>query len=183
MKYENAIDEAMRASARDGLTTPLREIVFREVLRAELQSPAARVQRGSVIDSAKSGPPLVQLAERWGVEPSQIENLYEFSGDTVSLAIDPSRLAPTKTGATEQIAYLVSAARQVGLRESETNVDEIRRVCSDYGRYDESNFAASLKPLTGNAFFGGSNRSRTIRLNKAGLERAKQIALAVLGAT
>lgn len=186
--------EAIRAALEDVADMQdddLRRLAFKEVLRSHLSaSPFVVAERQNDLAAATGrGEPSVdgadtpqnRLAQKTGVDLSIIERLFDFGADEATITVAPSKLSPSKAGATEQIALLICAARQAGLRELETNADAIRAACIDFGRYDEANFMSTLRELAGFIILGGTTRARTCRITRSGYERAAALTASLIG--
>ena len=107
-----------------------------------------------------------------------------LDGGTVELVLPPSRFAPAKARATEQIALLVAAARQAaGLDEDGwTSVERIRDACENFKRYDSGNFASAIKGMDDVFTVRGSGRDRRVRMTAPAWQRAKELLSDLVGA-
>ena len=130
---------------------------------------------------APAGDQLAAIAGAYGIDRDDATLLYDIDGDAVRLGFEPSRLDRTKAAGTEQVFFLLCAARQLALGAQETPMDMVKAACSDFGRLDSTNFASTINKLAGLVVFGGTPRLRTYRLTRAGLERAKAVAAEILG--
>jgi hypothetical protein len=125
--------------------------------------------------------PLSQIASRLSLPVDVVEDVYFEDGELLGLGVASSSIDPKKAGGTKQLALLYVAGLQTGGWEEWTAVDSIRAVCSEYGRYDDSNFATTLGEM-GDVFqFRGSRRSREVRLKRPGLEAASRLVSRLAG--
>ena len=181
--YAEAVRTAVEAVKELDTDDPVRPIAFQEILRAALTGGATRTtpttERGPADPSGSD--PAERLAGRLGITVQDIQRVFDFNEGGPSLTVNPTRLPANKAGATSQIALLVTAARQGGIGENETAADVIREECTEFGRYDESNFAATLKAMRAEFVLGGTARARTYRLTRPGFERARSLISALAG--
>lgn len=138
---------------------------------------AADVRAGADVGGADSG----ALARRLGREQSALEDIYDMSGEHPSLIVSVRKLDTSVSGATGQIALLVTAARQGSGAEDWTQAAEIRAVCQEYSRFDSNNFAGTLTAMGEEFAFRGKGVRREVRLTRPGWERVSEL-LAELGA-
>jgi hypothetical protein len=179
-----AVEVAAKAAA--AAPEPFREITYRTVLEHELRAATAPEvapeRRDAAVVSApspssssraQSGAPAV--ASALGIASGELEYLLEISEEGPRLVVPPSRLDASKTAGTLQIFYLLCAARQA-LGASDTDMETIRAAVQEHGKYDESNFASTIRGQAGLVVMAGTSRARTYRLTRAGMERARVIA-------
>lgn len=173
--YADAVRTAVEAVKELDSDDPVRPIAFQEVLRAALTGGAIAPTPATALRSGErsASDPATRLAGRLGLTVDEIQRVFDFNEAGPSLTINPLRLAANKAGATAQIALLIAAARQGGTGENETAADVIRDECTEFGRYDESNFAGTLKTMRAEFVLGGTARARTYRLTRPGFERAR----------
>lgn len=178
------LKEAAAVVDASGVADDLRVSAFERAFAAlaGLGAPAAgadvarvgEVAGGSGDDGAQ-GQSLASIASRFGVPLSIVEDAYYIDGDSVALSIAPSRFNAQKAAGTKQIALLTAAARQGGGWEEWTSVQPIRDATREYGRFDSSNFAATIKDM-GDAFnLRGRGHQAEIRVTRPGYERAAQL--------
>lgn len=161
--FEKAFDAMMQASGLQAAPAPSKGVAQREA--AELEGPSLRA-----------------IATRLDLDPELVEELYYADGDSLGLALASSRLHPKKAAATQEIALLVAAGRQAGGWDEWTPAGRIRDVARDYGRYDQANFASTIKRMGDVFSFRGRGRDLDVRLTRPGYERAAALAREVAGA-
>jgi len=176
--YADAVKAAIEAVAEMAPDDPLRAVAFQEVLRAVLSGTQPMPALTAKHESSSEGPAYA-VATRLGLSVDQVHRVFDFAGEDVNLTIESAQLPSSKSGATEQIALLVCAARQGGLGEADTSSEIIRRVCDEFARYDDANFASTLRGLTGLLILGGTSRSRTYRITRPGYERVRALIEAI----
>jgi hypothetical protein len=116
-----------------------------------------------------------QIAGRLGLEPAEVEGVYDFSEEEVALLVSPRFLEESNHGGATQVAYLIAAARQA-CGEDWTHAAPIREVAKERGRLD-GNFKVVLDKLDGNgASVKGEGHGRRVKLNAIGFEKAGEIA-------
>jgi hypothetical protein len=115
------------------------------------------------------------LATRVKRPIEELEDIYDFSADPITLIVSPGRLPNTVARATEHIALLVVACRQAISSDGWTSTSEIRAVCQEYARFDSSNFAATLTSLHEEFAFRGRGRSREVRLTRPGWDKVSKL--------
>ena len=91
------------------------------------------------------------------------------------------KLDSSTATATKQIALLVAGARQLTGVEEWTDSKEIRRICSDYGRFDTTNFAKTIKVMDDAFSFRGKSQQLQVRLHQRGIDKLKQLITSVTG--
>lgn len=120
-------------------------------------------------DEGRSGAPvtpsLQAIAEKLGVDVAAVEQVYDYHGGELHLAVHPDKLAPSKSRATAEIAQLLAAGRQaIGLDESSTHVSLVREEAEHFKRYDQANFATTINSLSKVMTVRGSGRERTLKM-------------------
>jgi hypothetical protein len=140
-------------------------------------TPATDRRKGAELGNADSS----ALARRLGREQPALEDIYDLSGNPPSLIVSVRKLDTSVSGATSQIALLVTAARQGSGADDWTQTAEIRTVCQEYSRFDSNNFAGTLTAMGEEFAFRGKGVSREVRLTRPGWERVSEL-LAELGA-
>jgi hypothetical protein len=128
-----------------------------------------------VEEAGKEGTGLRGIAAKLGASEADVEFVYELEDKKLNLRVPPSRLAPVLRDAMTQIIYLVAAGRQAADLDDKSASGDIKAVCVECGKVD-SNFSRVLAALHGEGMIvGGSGRSRTVRVNADGFERAGKI--------
>lgn len=116
------------------------------------------------------------VAAAMGVEAEDIDEAFDLAGGEMHVAIGPSRLPSHKAAAMRDVALLICTARQAaGLEEDGfTSVSVVRDECRDLGVLDGGNFATEISGLDDFLSFRGSGRSRSLKVNRRGIEEAGQ---------
>lgn len=172
--------EAVRAVEEAGVPDDLRAAAFEHAFNAMLGADAGCGGQPHVAEpdasAGPSGEPSLQtMAKRLGLDPEMVRDVYYVDGDELGLSLAPSRFDPRKAAATKQIALLVAAGRQAGGWEEWTPVRIIRETVRDYGRFDQANFATTIKNI-GHAFnLRGRAQQVEVRVTRPGLEQAAQL--------
>lgn len=130
--------------------------------------------------SQPSGGLLDRLASRLQLPRDAVEDVFMEDGDGLVISVHPARLANSKSAGARQITLLVAAMRQAA-GEEQTPIDEIRRVATDFDRYDGPNFAAAVNELRGAFLFKGPPRQRTLRLTRAGWAQTSDLVRELAG--
>lgn len=127
-------------------------------------------------DVPTDGPSLAAIAKRLNLDSELVEEIYYIDGDDLGLALAASKFHPKMAAATQQIALLIAAGRQAGGWDEWTNTSRIRDVTREYGRFDQANFASTIRRM-GNVFsFRGRAREVEVRLTRPGYEQAANLA-------
>jgi hypothetical protein len=115
------------------------------------------------------------IADRLRLDLETVSDVYHLDGDELGIGIAPSRLDPRKAVGTKQIALLVAAGRQAGSWEEWTPVRVIRETARDFGRFDSSNFATTIKDMGDVLNIRGRGRQVEVRVTRPGYERAAHL--------
>jgi hypothetical protein len=121
------------------------------------------------------GPSLAAIAKRLGLDPELVGEIYYIDGDRLGLAVASSKLDGKKAASTQQIALLVAAGRQAGGWEEWTDVSLVREAARDYSRFDQANFASTIKRMGDVFSFRGRARALELRLTRPGYEQAANL--------
>lgn len=133
-------------------------------------------------DVPTDGPSLAAVGARLGLDQELVDEIYYIDGENLGLAIASSKLHPAKAAATQQIAILVAAGRQAGGWDEWTPASRIRDIARDYGRFDQANFASTIKRMGDVFSFRGKAREVEVRLTRPGYEQAANL-IRALGET
>lgn len=101
-----------------------------------------------------------------GVKPEELDNLFNFTADSVDLLLPPGKTKKDTTLNTYVLFGLSQYLRSGSLAFADTDA---RRACADAGCFDQANHAATIKDR-GNLFSGDKDAGWT--LSAAGLTRA-----------
>ena len=145
--------------------------------------PGAGGSGGGGGDGAPLSDAIGRIAVKFGVEAEIVERVLDVDEDGVHLSVPRSALNDTKKVAMREVARLIAAARQAaGVDEEYTQFAVIRDTCDDRGVLDSANFAAAMQSLDGDGMrFRGTGRSREVKVNAAGYEKAAGIMRRVAG--
>jgi hypothetical protein len=115
------------------------------------------------------------IAARLRLNPEVVGEVYDETDGKLDVIVPPRKLAAGKATATKQLALLVVAARQAAEIEEWTDADEIRRFVEDFKRYDQANFAATLKDMDDIFRVKQSGRKISLKLSRPGWDRAVEL--------
>jgi hypothetical protein len=116
-----------------------------------------------------------RIAEKLGVPVGDAEFAFELQDQNLTLRIRPSLFDPVRAHAQQQVIYLLASARQAAGIEGETTATTLKNACKDLGK-DDTNFGKVLSALHGEGLIiGGPTRSRTVKANADGHERAGEM--------
>jgi hypothetical protein len=176
------IMEIVKALEEAGVPDDLRVTAFEKafdamagtggVASAPMPPEPTRDQR----DTPTDGPSLGAIASRLGLEPDLVGEIYYVDGDSLGLALAASKFSAKKAAATQDIALLLAGGRQAGGWDEWTPSGRIRDVARDYGRYDQANFATTIRRMGDVFSFRGRGRDLEVRLTRPGYEHAANLA-------
>ncbi|MCP4203442.1 MAG: hypothetical protein GY769_16110 [bacterium] len=173
MEVYELLSRALKELERADLPPELRPVGFK--MAVELMSREALVNRGTGggvrdVTGDVARDTVSRIAQAVGMEVSRVEEVYDASDGELAVVVGSGRLAKSNSGASRQLAILVAGGRQLGGLEEWTRVDSLREVCEHFGRYDQANFAATIRGMEKWFGFKGSGRSREIKMNRPGTE-------------
>jgi len=190
MDYREAVEAAAKAVEGLKLTPEQSTVAFQEVLRAALTAGSSDTEPKKSASVLGTKPavgldgPAQRMAARLNLDTELLSRLFAFDLEDAQLEIELARLPEAKAPASQLLALITCAVRQLGYGEEETSVDEMRRVCEEFGKYDESNYAGKLKTLAPEFVrLGGTARKFTFKLTRPGVERVRAILLELSGGT
>jgi hypothetical protein len=171
--------EAAAAVAEAGLPAEYEAVGFGkavELIAGEVApEPASRgappARLASVGTPGSSPDKLASIAAALGVGRELIDETYYLSGDEVGLGITSSQLDEQVGRAAQEVALLVSAARQGAGDDEWTTTAVIRAVADDFSKLNR-HFAEQIDGMGDVFSFSGSGRSRRVKLKRTGYERA-----------
>jgi hypothetical protein len=113
---------------------------------------------------------LGDVAIQLGVEPDDLERIFDFDDGDIALIIPRRALSTSKGTAMAEVTHLVVAARQsLGLGDW-TPADAVREACEDRGVLD-GNFGRVIQSLNGEGFrVRGTGAKRELKMNASGVE-------------
>lgn len=167
--------EAVKAVEAAGVPEDLRVAAFEKAFEAVMgvtATVAPKAETPTPQASDGEGPSLGGIATRLGLEEELVQEVFYLDGEALGLALAASRLNKSKAPATQQIALLVAAGRQAGGWEEWTPIERIRDVVREYGRFDQANFASTVRRMGGVFSFRGKGRGVEVRVTRPGFERA-----------
>jgi hypothetical protein len=180
--------QAVAAVEASGVEPGLRSAAFERAIdlltrdRSEtpLDAPSGRADRAPAADGSPSDP-LSLIAIKLGLEREVVEEVFAVEGSDLTLTVSRGRLDARKAAGTKQIALLLAAARQSAAFEEWTEGALVRQVADDYGKYDGSNFAATLGEMGDFFAMTGSGQRAKLKVRRAGFDAAREL-IASLGA-
>jgi hypothetical protein len=179
-----AIREAAEAVAAADVPDDLREVAFSKALDAKLGlgvgAPSAGSGGGT---SGASGhttesttDAIVKIARKCNVATDQVDKVLEEDGDAIHITASRSKFAQSQKQGMQQVALLISAARQAaGLDEDATPLSVIKDHCDEVGVLDEGNFSRHMAERRDGVRVRGPNRRRELKVNNSGFEAAGKL--------
>lgn len=177
MEIEDLLRLAEESVRRSGVGELFQVAAFEKAFEFHRASGGSSIGGGTA--EAEASPPGLAWAEvlatYLSVPTRAVDDVFFWDGDAPIPGMSSSALDSRKAAATKQLALLIAAARQgLGLEEW-TGVDFVRRACIDFGRYDESNFAAAINEMSDSFLIRGRGRQRVLRLRRPGVEKAARL--------
>lgn len=124
---------------------------------------------------------LAKVAAALKIDIEAVNAVFDVDAEgSIELVVSSARLPEGMRQATQEIAILMTAARQLGGIEDYTPLDVIRRVCEDHKRLDGSNFAKAVSDVTVFSL-RGKPRAREARLSRAGHDQARALIVRLSG--
>jgi len=189
---ETLVRSSLACLERAEVPSELRQVAFGKVFDLLVGGRTTPTARGNgpgptppdAEGTSREGEPLDGVATRLGVQRDVVDRVYFIEGDRLELVVSPSRLDVAKSRATEQIALLVAAGRQgSGLdQDGWTSVEPIREVCENFKRYDQGNFATTIKDLGSILTVRGTGRDRKLRMTAPAWQKARDLIANLAGA-
>ena len=120
------------------------------------------------------------VAEYFGIDPEQVTDIFDVSGEDPVLTIHSSKLPEAQAPATRHIALLITGARTALGRDTDTG--HLRQVADAYSRLSSSNFMTTLTKMSELSLLGrrGSSK-RLVRMKVRGAEEAGELAKQLVG--
>ena len=183
--FEEVLAEALRVTREAQLPPHLESVAFEKAIdafygTASIVSDVGKGRQSLKVDGETENNPIDRIASKLDIDLSLVEEVFSFDPETgIQLIIGVGKLEAEKTAATRELATLVAGSRQIGGIEEWTQARTIREVCQNYGRFDSSNFAATLTQM--DDFFGFKDKGldRKVKLNKLGCEEFKRLIVAL----
>jgi hypothetical protein len=127
------------------------------------------------------GDVLGRIASALKVDRGILELVYDVRDGEPELVVASRRLASNKAQAARQLAQLISAARQAAGLEEWTSTATIRKVVTDYGKLDVSNFAATIQQMDKVAVIRGKALQREVKITRPGMEATADLIKSIAG--
>lgn len=156
-----------------------RTVILAALLRARLDNVESMPTLGTErVSELRGGEPpasgedavLTRLGKALGLDREVIEQVYSVVEHEPVLVVPPSKLPRDKASATRTICHLVAAARQLADVEDWSSAKTLRAVVTEFGAFDQSNFASHMRSLDDIAVFRGQGRGREMRITRPGIE-------------
>jgi hypothetical protein len=184
---QQILHDAQDAVDAAGVEKELRPVAFDKAVDL-LAGPTPRDLSGAGDGGTEGGGKVAvgdkaaALAKRMHVDADKVARVFEFEDDDVALTIKRSVLSKDKAGATQELALLYAAARQVGgYDESHTKASEIRARADDMGVLDKGNFATHLTSKKDWFTRKGDGVNREFKVTTTGYEEAGKIIAKITG--
>ncbi len=151
---------------------PWKQPVSRAELRASAFQKAVDLYAGGTAASlpvkaevaADSAPmssddPIGRICARLSLSSELVGDVF-FTDDQgeIGVGVAPSAIDARKAGGTKELALLGAGSRQLSGQEEWTSFDRIRALATDFGRYDDSNFATTIQEMADYFQIRGSRR-------------------------
>ncbi len=180
----DALREAAYIVAAAELGEHLEPVAFAKVIDGLLSDvpsvPAAAVRGRRTGQKPDRTDGLSLIATKLGIDRGLAERVFEVEEDEVHILVSAKALASNKRGATQELAYLVSAGRQAVEIEEQTATAVVKDVCDRFGVLDDPNFSRAISALAGQGVrLTGSGQKRALKMSKVGYEKAAEIAASV----
>jgi hypothetical protein len=175
--------EVVKALEEAGVPDDLRVTAFERAFDALIGTPGeSSATTPAALPAAgdgtppTDGPSLASIAARLGLDPELVGEIYYVDGESLGLAVAASKFHAKKAAATQQIALLLAAGRQAGGWDEWTPASRVRDVAREYGRFDQANFATTMRRMGDVFSFRGRGRDLEVRLTRPGYEQAATLA-------
>lgn len=151
---------------------------YSELVRDMLATTSDDLNRSSraVQDGgATRDDPVVRMAKRVGLDADDLRELVALDDDHLTFLVPASAFPAGSAAATRELAVLVVVLRQAAGLEEWTESDAIRRAVMSIGRYDQKNFATTLRKMDHEFVMRGSGRSLALRPSRGTWVRASSL--------
>jgi len=166
------------------LPQDLRPVAFAKVLQlmSGLEEPRKSGRVGHHVSDADAASLIERLAATLELTPHAVGEVFATTEDgALQLIVGHRKLQAAVAAAARQLAILVAGSRQLSGAEEWTNIAVIREACHQYGKFDQANFAGTIKKMDDVFGFRGTGQSREVRLNRAGAEELKTLVVTLSG--
>lgn len=115
------------------------------------------------------------MAEYFGIDPEQVTDIFDVSGEEPGLIIRSNQLPSAQATATRHIALLITGARTALGRDTDT--EHLREVADTYSKLNSSNFMTTLSKMSELSLLGKrGSQKRLVRMKVRGAEEAGELA-------
>ncbi len=121
------------------------------------------------------------IAARLRLDREVVGEVFDETDGKLDVIVPPRKLAAGKAPAVKQLALLVASARQAAGIEEWTDADDIRQFVEEFKRYDQANFASTLKQMDDIFRIKQTGRKITVRLGRPGWDRAAELVTTLAG--
>ena len=181
MELKEIFAEALEAVEAAGIPDDLRRVAFAKaidlvasgVLAGERAALPGRVP--PAVGGQDEGP-LGRIARKLNLSTEQVEGVYHLDGESLGIGVATQRLASGVAPATKQLALLVAAGRQAGGFDADwTSSATIKAICQEFGRFDSSNFAKTIRSMGNLLNFRGRGQELEVKVLRPGWDEAARL--------
>lgn len=182
MNVVEVLKRALAAVDEAGLPSDLRVVGFERAV-ALMTTDAGDGQPGSTIKrpqdegNGAAGGRLAKISSGLGVDPSQIERLFDEHEAALQFVGDLEKFGNTKAAKTQGLATIFLAGRQMGGYDEGPSPDNVLRSELDrHGLLDVGNYSKYMAPLRTLYNVNGSGRNASYKIKYDGRQKAKELA-------
>lgn len=187
MDVEEILKKAADAVEAANIPTELRASAFEKAV--DLYSGVAatsvpmKAETGAAAPIPAPDDPIGRICARLSLSSEIVGDVF-FTDDEggIGVGVAASAINARKAGGTKELALLRAGSRQLSGQEEWTSFDRIRSLVTDYGRYDDSNFAATIQEMGDYFQIRGTRRNREVRLKRPGIEALARLVSRLAGA-
>lgn len=132
--------------------------------------------------AVEGGDVMGKIAAALEIDRDSLELVYALQDGEPHVVVSSKKISNNKAVGTRQLGQLVAAARQIVGMEEWTSAATIRKVVTDYGRQDSSNFAATIQQMDNVAVVRGKGQKREVKITKPGIENTAELIKTLAGA-
>ncbi len=186
MDVEEILKKAADAVEAAKIPEELRSKAFEKAIDLYAGAERSSVPAGGTETAAAASladDPIGCICSRLNLSPDIVGDVF-FVDDQgeVGVGVASSAIDSRKAGGTKELALLRAGSRQLSGQEEWTSFDRIRALVTDYGRYDDSNFATTIQEMGDHFQIRGGRRSREVRLKRPGIEALAKLVSRLAGA-
>jgi hypothetical protein len=184
IEAQKAVDEAKVAEdLRSAAFQKAVEMLSGQVTPIPVRGGPALLRTGAPTTVTAGDEALVaKIARKLTISTDTIAEVYSSGADgALEVVVGVGKLDGKTAAATKQLALLVTGGRQLAEIEEWTKTKIIRHVCIHYGRFDQPNFAKTLKQMDEAFSFKGKGQQLELRIHQRGIERLKQLIASLTG--